>query len=114
MLTLVPWFLFYTRARDKTLDPDFKETYLRDIMYRNTEITELFNEETIHVLDYDCEYDRGIPDAEKFPEYNNKFWRFFNSDASMTTGYFKMGDVESGALMNLKFKTMPVPGKYRY
>lgn len=25
-----------------------------------------------------------------------------------------MGDVESGATMNLKFKTMPVPGKFRY
>lgn len=25
-----------------------------------------------------------------------------------------MGDVESGAVMNLKFKTMPVPGKFRY
>lgn len=32
----------------------------------------------------------------------------------MTTGHFKMGDVESGAVMNLKFKTMPVPGKFRY
>jgi hypothetical protein len=32
----------------------------------------------------------------------------------MATGFFKMGDVESGALMNLKFKTMPVPGKFRY
>jgi len=32
----------------------------------------------------------------------------------MTTGYFKIGDVESGAVMNLKFKTMPSPGKFRY
>lgn len=32
----------------------------------------------------------------------------------MTTGFFKMGDVESGAVMNLKFKTMPAPGKFRY
>lgn len=32
----------------------------------------------------------------------------------MTTGFFKMGDVESGAVMTLNFKTMPVPGKYRY
>lgn len=50
----------------------------------------------------------------KFPEFNNKYFRFFNTDTSMTTGYFKMGDVESGALMNLKFKTMPVPGRFRY
>lgn len=32
----------------------------------------------------------------------------------MASGYFKMGDVESGAVMTLKMKTMPVPGKYRY
>lgn len=32
----------------------------------------------------------------------------------MTEGFFKMGDVETGAVMNLKFKTMPVPGKFRY
>ena len=44
------------------------------MIYRNPEISALFNEETIHVLDYDCEYDRTI-DYEKFPEYNNKVWR---------------------------------------
>lgn len=32
----------------------------------------------------------------------------------MCTGYFKFGDLESGATMNLKIKTMPVPGKFRY
>lgn len=32
----------------------------------------------------------------------------------MTTGHFKMGDVETGATMNLKFKTMPAPGRFRY
>jgi len=102
------------RIRDKTLDPDFKETYLRDMLYQNPEITKYFNEETIHVLDYDCEYDKGIPDPTKFPEYQNNVWKFFNTDTSMTTGYFKMGDVESGAVMNLKFKTMPASGKFRY
>jgi len=47
-------------------------SYLRDIIYRNAEITKLFNEDTIHVLDYDCEYTKGYPDAEKFPEFNNR------------------------------------------
>lgn len=46
---------------------------MRDILYKNAEITKLFNEETIHVIDYDCEYDREI-DVQKFPEYNNKTW----------------------------------------
>jgi len=32
----------------------------------------------------------------------------------MTTGFFKFGDVESGATMTLKFKTMPAPGKFKY
>ena len=42
-------------------------------MYNNPEIAELFDEETIHVLDYDFEYDKHI-DTEKFPEYNNRVW----------------------------------------
>jgi hypothetical protein len=53
-------------------------------------------------LDYDLEYDKGLPCPEKFPEFNNKVWRFFNTDTSMATGYFKMGDVETGAVMHLK------------
>ncbi|CAK78261.1 unnamed protein product (macronuclear) [Paramecium tetraurelia] len=114
VLTVLPLAMLYVRARDKCGDPDFKETYLRDMLYKNNEINALFKEETIHVLDYDCEYDRGYPCPEKFPEFKNKFWQFFNTDTSMTTGYFKMADVETGAVMNLKFKTMPVPGKYRY
>jgi len=32
----------------------------------------------------------------------------------MSTGHFKFGDVESGATMLLKFKTMPIGGKARY
>jgi len=113
-LSILPWFLFYTRLRDKTLDPDFKETYLRDMIYRNPTIAKYFAEETIHVMDYECEYDKGFGDPNKFPEYNNKVYRFFNTDTGHTTGHFKFGDVESGATMLLKFKTMPAPGKYRY
>lgn len=111
---MLPWFTLYVRIRDKTLDPDFKETYLRDMIYKNPEISALFSEETIHVLDYDCEYDKGYPNPEKFPEYENTVWRFFNTDTSMCTGHFTFGDVESGATMVLKFKTMPIPGKFRY
>jgi len=32
----------------------------------------------------------------------------------MCTGFFKFGDVETGAVMTLNFKTMPAPGKFRY
>jgi len=74
ILSAMPWFILYVRVRDKTLDPDFKETYLRDMLWNNKEITKHFNEETIHILDYDCEYDKGLPDPAKFPEYQNKVW----------------------------------------
>ena len=73
------------------------------MIYKVPEITEFFKEETIHVMDYDCEYDTTI-DKEKFPEFNNKVWQFFNADTSMTTGHFKFGDVESGATMLLKVR----------
>eukprot|EP01017_Pseudomicrothorax_dubius_P044573 TRINITY_DN754_c0_g2_i1.p1 TRINITY_DN754_c0_g2~~TRINITY_DN754_c0_g2_i1.p1 ORF type:complete len:303 (+),score=71.86 TRINITY_DN754_c0_g2_i1:151-1059(+) len=114
VLSALPWFVLYTRIRDKTLDPDFKETFLRDMLYKNEKITKYFKEETIHVLDYEFEYDKGYPDAEKFPEYNNKVWRFMNTDTGMCSGHMKFGDVESGATMTLWIKTMPVPGRFRY
>ena len=41
------------------------------MIYKVPEINQYFNEETIHVLDYDCEFDKGY-DTEKFPEYKNK------------------------------------------
>ena len=72
------------------------------MIHKNKELGELFKPESIHVLDYDLEFDEGLPDAAKFPEYENKLWRFFNSDAMFTTGFFKFGDVESGATMHLK------------
>jgi hypothetical protein len=74
------------------------------MIHKNPEISALFKPETIHILDYDLEYDEGIPDTAKFPEFENKLWRFFNVDGSFTTGFFKFGDVESGATMNLKVK----------
>ncbi|EAR99458.2 transmembrane protein, putative (macronuclear) [Tetrahymena thermophila SB210] len=114
IMAAFPLFLAYTRIRDKTLDPDFKETYLRDMIYQNPEITKYFNEETIHVLDYEFEYLPGYLCPEKFPEYQNKTWQFFNTDTAQAEGFFKFGDVESGATMTLKFKTMPIPGKFRY
>ena len=101
VLTILPLLLAYVRIRDKTLDPDFKETYLRDMLYSHQEVAALFKDDTIHVLDYDCEYDKDI-DMEKFPEFRNQTWQLFNTDTSMATGHFRFGDLESGATMNLK------------
>ena len=44
------------------------------MLYSNEEVSKLFNEESIHVMDYDFEYEKGYLDKEKFPEYENKFW----------------------------------------
>ena len=47
------------------------------------------------------EYDTGFPCEKKFPEFKNGFFRFFNNDTHMCTGFFKFGDLESGATMTL-------------
>jgi hypothetical protein len=78
--------------------------WLRDMIHQNEELGKLFKPESIHVMDYDLEWDQGYPCETKFPEFKNKFWRFFNSDTHMCTGSFKFGDLESGATMNLKVK----------
>ena len=102
MLTFFPLFIFYTRLRDKCIDPDIKEMWLRDFVHQNPELSKLFKPESIHVLDHDIEWDQGYPCEKKFPEFKYKFWRFFNSDTHMTTGFFKFGDLDSGATMTLR------------
>ncbi len=57
MFTVLPLMMFWTRMRDKCADPDIKETFLRDYIHQNPELNQLFKVETIHVLDYDLEYD---------------------------------------------------------
>ena len=52
------------------------------------------------------EYDTGFPNEKKFPEFKNKFFRFFNNDTHMCTGFFKFGDLESGATMTLQVDLM--------
>ena len=106
--------VLYTRIRDKTIDPDLKETYLLEMLFSNEELSKHFSVDTMYVIDYDLEYDKGIPSAEKFPEFQNKLFQFFNTDTSMCTGYFVYGDGESGATMRLDLKTMPVATHARY
>jgi len=114
MLTAIPLLTMYVRIRDKTPDPDIKETFLREMIHTNEEISKYFDVETIHVLDYDMEWEKGFPCEEKFPEFKNGLFRFFNTDTSMCKGHFVFGDVESGATMRLDVKTMPIAGHSRY
>ena len=75
--------------------------HLRDIIHENPEIGALFKPESIHLMDHELTFDKGFPDAAKFPEFKNKFFRFFNNDTHMATGLYKFGDLESGATMSL-------------
>lgn len=77
-------------------------------------MNKLFTPETYHVLDYDQEFDQGR-DNPYFPEYRTPVAKFFNADTNCTTGRYKFGDVETGAMMTLHFKTMPFANnKYNY
>ena len=84
------------------------------MIYTHPEVAKYFKDSSIHVLDYDCEWDKGFPCEKEFPEFQNKLFRMFNTDTNMTTGHFTFGDVESGATMTVNFKTMPVAGKFRF
>ena len=65
------------------------------------------------MIDYDQEFDEGTDNAY-FPEYRTPTAKFFNSDCNTTTGKFKFGDLESGAMMTLHFKTMPFANNKYY
>lgn len=82
------------------------EVFILDTIFKHDKLKQLFTPETYHVIDYDQEFDKGT-DNPFFPEYNTTTARFFNTDCNTTTGFYKFGDVETGAMMTLNFKTMP-------
>lgn len=112
-------FFFFTlatlaRIRDKGAEPSIDEVYVLDTIFKNEKLNKLFTPETYHVLDYDQEYDTGINNPF-FPEFRTSINKFFNADCCTTTGKYKFGDLESGAMMTLHFKTMPFANnKYFY
>ena len=83
-------------------------------MFANKKIAEHFTPETFHVIDYNQEWDKGT-NHPFFPEYKTTAAKFFNTDTNTTSGFYKFGDVESGAMMTLHFKTMPYSNnKYHF
>jgi hypothetical protein len=102
------------RIRDKGAEPSIDEVWILDTIFKNDKIRSLFAPETYHVLDYDQEWDQGRENPF-FPEYKTPVAKFFNTDTNTTTGKYKIGDLESGALMTLHFKTMPFSNnKYNF
>jgi len=102
------------RIRDKGAEPTVDEIHILDTIFANESLNKLFTPETYHIIDYDQEWDEGRTNA-LFPEFNQPQNKFFNADTCTTTGLYKFGDVESGAMMTLDFKTMPYANnKYHF
>lgn len=102
------------RIRDKGAEPTIDEVQVLDMVFGNAKLAELFTPETYHVIDFDQEWDEGYSN-QYLPEYKSNSAKFFNADTNSTTGMYKIGDVESGATMTLRFKTMPYSNnKYNF
>lgn len=102
------------RIRDKGAEPTIDEVAVLDTVFKNERLNKLFTPTTYHVIDYDQEWEAGRENMY-FPEYRTPIAKFFNTDMSTTTGQYKFGDVESGAMMTLHFKTMPFSNnKYNF
>lgn len=112
-------FFFFTavtaaRIRDKGAEPTMDEIWVLDTVFANEKLRALFTPTTYHIYDYDQEFDKGL-DNPYFPEYRQPLAKFFNTDCNTTTGYYKFGDLESGATMTLHFRTMPFSNnKYNF
>jgi hypothetical protein len=104
----------FARIRDKGAEPTIDEINVLDQVFANPKLSELFSPETYHIIDYDQEFDSGNNNP-LFPEYQTNLSKFFNADTNCTTGMYKVGDVESGAMMTINFKTMPFANnKYHF
>jgi len=95
-----------TRIRDRGAEPTVDEVHILDTIFAHEKLKTLFTPQTYHVIDYNQEWEKGRENPY-FPEYKTTVAKFFNTDCNTTTGFYKFGDVESGAMMTLHFKTMP-------
>lgn len=114
VLTMVPAGTLFWRTKEKSSDPRFPETYLRDMIQFHPELSKHFHVETMTTLDFNFDWNYEYPDLAEFPEYDNRLYRLFNSDGNMCKGFFVFADVETGATMRVTFETMPVRGNFRY
>jgi len=94
------------RIRDRGAEPTIDEVNVLDRVFAHEKLNKLFTPHTYHVIDYNQEFDKGRENPY-FPEYKTTMAKFFNTDCNTTTGFYKFGDVETGAMMTLHFKTMP-------
>jgi len=102
------------RIRDKGNEPSMDEVWVLDTVFANEKLKQLFTPTTYHIIDFDQEWEAGLENPY-FPEYRTSTSKFFNVDMNTTTGRYKFGDVESGAMMTLHFKTMPFSNnKYHF
>lgn len=113
LITLMSSTILYTRFRNKIQEPEAPETYIREMLHTHSKLGELFKVDTTSTLDFNIKYD-GMPSREEFPEFNNKIYRLMNNDGNFISGEYTFGDVESNAMVRIKFKTMPIRRKYKY
>ncbi len=93
------------RVRDRGAEPTVDEIWMLDQLFASEKLNKYFKPESYHVIDYEQQWD--TEKSAYFPEYKTPVAKFFNVDCNTSTGFFKMGDVATGAMMTLHFKTMP-------
>ncbi len=86
---------------------------MRDLLLKHEVVGKYLKFDSHHVIDMNMEFDKGL-DNPYFPEYKTRISRFFNTDTGATTGFYKFGDLETGAIVTCHFKTMPYSANQYY
>eukprot|EP00340_Litonotus_pictus_P006320 CAMPEP_0170518488 /NCGR_PEP_ID=MMETSP0209-20121228/4168_1 /TAXON_ID=665100 ORGANISM="Litonotus pictus, Strain P1" /NCGR_SAMPLE_ID=MMETSP0209 /ASSEMBLY_ACC=CAM_ASM_000301 /LENGTH=256 /DNA_ID=CAMNT_0010804065 /DNA_START=68 /DNA_END=838 /DNA_ORIENTATION=- len=100
------FFASISRVLSKTEEPKLDEVWLYDLVLNHEVLKQHLKMDSFHVIDFNMEYDRDASNP-LFPAYQTALARFFNTDNNCTSGYMKLGDLETGSVVTLNFKTMP-------
>lgn len=90
----------------KTEEPKIDEIWLFDLLLNHDVVKHHLRKGSFHVIDFNMEFEKDTNNS-LFPEYSTPLARFFNTDNNCTTGWMKLGDLETGSLVTVYFKTMP-------
>lgn len=95
------------RVLSKTEEPKFDEVWLFDTLLNNEKTKLHLKNGSFYVIDFNMEFEKDRSNPHFAEIYNSPIAKFFNTDNNCTTGFMKLGDLETGSIVTANFKTMP-------
>lgn len=107
------FFASIARVLSKTEEPKLDEVWMFDTLLNHEILKNHLKKDSFYVIDFNMEYENDSSNP-LFPEYQTDLAKFFNTDNNCTVGFMKLGDLETGSIVHVNFRTMPYSANHYF